>query len=57
MAETKIEWAIRILQRLIDLESVFVTDKAFQQYYAVPESAIRRKIEKLKEEDSGRDEG
>lgn len=37
------------LQRLIDYESVFVTGKDFGQFFAVPESAIKVLIEKLKE--------
>lgn len=36
------------LRRLIDYESVFVTGKDLDQFFAVPESAIRLLIEKLK---------
>lgn len=49
MAETKIDEIVAALQRLIDMESVFVTGKDFDQFYAVPEAAIKRLIEKLKE--------
>lgn len=50
MPETKANETITELQHLIDYESVLVTGKDWDQFFAVPEAAIRRLIEKLKED-------